>query len=135
MRARTAVAAAASAGLVAAGVVAGASAATAADRPARQDAFAAARAATARYLDIEVAQAAGFGELKDAAGIAWIDNAAAGWAFTTSTAPGSTRCSTRGCPRCSSTSRRRDGSMQLGALEYVIFASAGPASGANQDGQ
>ena len=41
MRTRTAVAAAASAGLVAAGVVAGASSATAADRPARQDGFAA----------------------------------------------------------------------------------------------
>ena len=72
IRARTAVAAAASAGLVASGVVAGASTATAADRPARQDVFAAARATTAKYHDITKAD--GFGELKDAAGIACIDN-------------------------------------------------------------
>ena len=74
MRPRTVLASAASVALVAGGVVAGASAA-AADSP-RQDVFAAARAATAKYHDIS--KAVGFAELKDAAGIACIDNPAGG---------------------------------------------------------
>ena len=121
MRARTAVAAAASAGLVAAGVVAGASTATAADRPARQDVFAAARAATAKYHDISKAD--GFGELKDAAGIACIDNPAGGMGIHYVNGARIDSVLDPALPEVLVYEPQPDGSMQLGALEYVIFAS------------
>ena len=121
MRVRTAVAAAASAGLVAAGVVAGASTATAADRPARQDIFAAARAATAKYHDISKAE--GFGELKDAAGIACIDNPAGGMGIHYVNGARIDSVLDPALPEVLVYEPQPDGSMQLGALEYVIFAS------------
>ena len=121
MRAGTAVAAAASAGLVAAGVVAGASTATAADRPSRQDIFAAARAATAKYHDISAA--VGFGELKDAAGIACIDNAAGGMGIHYVNGARIDSVLDPALPEVLVYEPQPDGSMQLGALEYVIFAS------------
>ena len=121
MRARTAVAAAASAGLVVAGVVAGASAATAADGPSRQDIFAGARAATAKYHDIS--KAAGFGELKDAAGIACIDNAAGGMGIHYVNGSRIDSVLDPALPEVLVYEPQPDGSMQLGALEYVIFAS------------
>ncbi len=75
---KPAVAAAAATALLGATLMAGSSAASAAqgeDGP-RQDAFAATRQATARFHDVR--QAEGFGELRDAAGIACIDNPAGG---------------------------------------------------------
>ena len=78
MRARRAagLAAAALAGSVVAAVGAGTGSASAHEGSPRQDAFAAARSATAQYHDIR--KATGFTELDDAAGIACIDNPAGG---------------------------------------------------------
>ena len=80
MRARLAAGLAAAALVGSVVAAAGAGSAAAAQRPRPQDAFAAARAATAKYHDIT--RATGFDELRDAAGIACIDNPAGGMGVT-----------------------------------------------------
>jgi hypothetical protein len=116
---------------VAAGVVGGASAAAATDSP-RQDGFAAARAATATFHDISVAKAAGFGELKDAAGIACIDNAAGGMGIHYVNGGRIDGVLDPAAPEVLVYEPQPDGSMRLGALEYVIFASAWTGEGPPQ---
>ena len=130
--ARAAAAAAATAALVAATFASGASTAAAHDsdhgrdsgrgHPARD--LAAARKATAPYLDIANARAAGFGELRDAAGIACIDNPAGGMGVHY---VNGARIDTVLDPRLPEVlvyEPGANGSMRLVALEYVIFASA-----------
>lgn len=119
MRPRTVLSSATSVALAAAGVVGGASAAVA-DSP-RQDVFAAARAATAKYHDISAA--VGFGELKDAVGIACIDNPEGGMGIHYVNGSRIDGVLDPAKPEVLVYEPQPDGSMQLGALEYVVFAS------------
>lgn len=130
MRPRAAASAAAALALVAGGVVAGASAATAADPSPRQDVFASARAATAKYHDITKATEAGFGELKDAAGIACIDNPAGGMGIHYVNGARVDGVLDPARPEVLVYEPQADGSMKLGALEYVILAADWKGSGA-----
>jgi hypothetical protein len=120
-RAAAALAAAATATLLGATVVTGASAATAADPSPSQDELGAARQATARYHDI--GQAVGFGELRDAAGIACIDNAAGGMGVHYVNGSRIDDVLDPAQPEVLVYEPQADGSMRLGAVEYVIFAS------------
>jgi PAS domain-containing protein len=87
---------------------------------ARQEAFARARRAMARYRDIT--KAVGFTELRDAAGIACIDDPAGGMGVhyvNTSRLDG---VLDPALPEVLVYQPQADGSMRLGALEYVILA-------------
>lgn len=122
MRFAPSLGAVASAALLAATVVAGASSASADEgHSPRQDALAAAREATARYHDI--GQAAGFGELRDAAGVACIDNAAGGMGVHYVNGSRIDGVLDPAQPEVLVYEPQPDGSMQLGAVEYVVFAS------------
>ena len=105
-------------------VVGGASSAAADDDSLRQDAFAATRQATARYHDISTA--VGFGELRDAADIACIDNPAGGMGVHYVNGGRIDAVLDPALPEVLVYEPRADGSMQLGAVEYVIFASDWP---------
>jgi hypothetical protein len=131
--ARAAAAAAATAALVAATFASGASSAAAHERDhehgSRQGhhhakGLAAARKATASYRDIANAKAAGFGELRDAAGIACIDNPAGGMGVHYVNGARIDDVLDPRLPEVLVYEPRANGSMRLVALEYVIFASA-----------
>ena len=132
MRARLAagVAAAALAGSVAVAVAvgAGAGSASAYGGSLGQDDFAAARAATAKYHDIR--KATGFTELDDAAGIACIDNPAGGMGVHFVDGSRLNSVLDPALPEALVYEPQADGSMKLGALEYVILDSdwAGPGA-------
>ena len=121
-------AAAAFAGSLVAAVGAGAGSASAADGFSRQDDFAAARAATAKYHDIR--NATGFGELDDAAGIACIDNPAGGMGVHFVDGSRLNSVLDPALPEALVYEPQADGSMKLGALEYVILASDFKGEGA-----
>ena len=112
---------AASAALLLGAVGGAASAAATGGSSPRQDIFAAARAATARYHDIT--KATGFGELKDAAGIACIDNPAGGMGIHYVDGSRLDGVLDPAEPEVLVYEPQPDGSLQLGALEYVVFAS------------
>ena len=130
MRRAGAAAAAASAALLGATVVTGASVAVAHDGSSRQDMLAEVRQATARYHDID--KAVGFGELRDAAGIACIDNVAGGMGVHYVNGSRIDAVLDPGQPEVLVYEPQRDGSMRLGAVEYVIFDSAWTGEGAPQ---
>ncbi len=130
MRPRTAASVVAALALAAGGVVAGAPAATAADPSPRQDGFAGARAATARYHDITKATAAGFGEITDAAGIACIDSPAGGMGVHYGNGNRIDGVLDPAQPEVLVYEPQEDGSMKLGALEYVILDADWKGSGA-----
>ena len=99
-----------------------------ADGSPRQDDFAAARAATARFHDIR--KATGFTELDDAAGIACIDNPAGGMGVHFVNGSRLDTVLDPTLPEALVYEPQADGSMRLGALEYVILAAdwKGPGS-------
>ena len=121
-RAAAAVAAVASGALLATTVVSGTASATAEEHSPRQKALAEVRQATAHYHDID--KAVGFGELRDAAGIACIDNPAGGMGvhFVNGSRIDGVLDPAR--PEALVYEPQADGSMKLGAVEYVIFDSA-----------
>ncbi|GAA2170189.1 hypothetical protein [Pedococcus bigeumensis] len=123
MRARLAAGLAATAltGSVVAAIGAGAGSASAYDRSPRQDGLAAARAATAKYHDIR--KATDFTELDDAAGIACIDNPAGGMGVHLVNGSRLDSVLDPALPEALVYEPQADGSMKLGALEYVILAS------------
>ena len=130
MRARLAagLAAAALVGSVVAAVGAGAGSAAAAERSTPQDDFAAARAATAKYHDIT--RATGFDELRDAAGIACIDNPAGGMGVHFVNGSRLNSVLDPALPEALVYEPQADGSMKLGALEYVVLDSDWTGPGA-----
>lgn len=91
---------------------------------------AAARAATAQYVDIEVAIADGYGEFRDAQGIACIDNPGVGTmgvhyvkgAYVGDTVLDPTR------PEALVYEPRNHGGYKLVALEYIVFQDAWDAT-------
>jgi hypothetical protein len=90
----------------------------------------AARAATARYHQIAVAEAAGYGLLTDAAGIACIDNPGVGgmgihYANGTLVGNDSVKATT---PEVLVYEPQPNGRLRLVALEYVVFQSAWDAA-------
>jgi hypothetical protein len=116
--------AATAAALLATTVVTGTSVSAAhetADPSTRQDIFAATRQATARYHDI--GQAVGFGELRDAAGIACIDNPSGGMGVHYVNGSRIDGALDPTAPEVLVYDPQPDGSMRLAAVEYVIFAS------------
>ena len=115
------------AALVAA-IGAGAGSASAYDGSPRQDDFAAARAATAQYHDIT--KATGFTELDDAAGIACIDNPAGGMGVHFVDGSRLNSVLDPALPEALVYEPQADGSMKLGALEYVILDSDWKGPGA-----
>ena len=129
MRPRTAASAAAALALVASGV-AGASAAAAAEPSPRQDGLAGVRAATAPYHDITKATAAGFGEIKDAAGIACIAGPAGGMGIHYGNGDRIDGVLDPAQPEVLVYEPQEDGSLKLGALEYVILDADWKGSGA-----
>ena len=123
-------AAAALAGSLVAAVVAGVGPASAAEGSTPQDGFAAARAATAKYHDIT--KATGFDELRDAAGIACIDNPAGGMGVHFVNGSRLNSVLDPALPEALVYEPQADGSMKLGALEYVILDSDWKGPGAPQ---
>ena len=92
--------------------------------------LAAARAATARYRHLEVAQHAGYGLLTDAAGIACIDNpgvGAMGVHYVSGALVGDAAVEAT-TPEALVYEPQRNGRMRLVALEYVVFQSAWDAT-------
>jgi hypothetical protein len=122
------VAVAGSVGLLGATVVAGASSASGDEgHSPRQDVVAEVREATARYHDID--QATGFGELRDAAGIACIDNPAGGMGVHYVNGSRIDGVLDPAQPEVLVYEPQANGSMKLAAVEYVIFASDWPSDG------
>jgi hypothetical protein len=116
--------------LVALGLAPLVSAAPAAAHP---HGLAAARAATARYRHLEVAQHAGYALLTDAAGIACIDNpgvGAMGVHYVSGALVGDAAVDAT-TPEALVYEPQRNGRMRLVALEYVVFQSAWDAAHAS----
>lgn len=90
------------------------------------DQLAAARAATARYHRVSVAQAAGYGEFRDANGIACIDNPPLGTMgihYVNGSYVGDTTIdATR--PEAVVYEPEQNGRLRLVALEYIVFQAA-----------
>ena len=121
-------AAVALAGSLVAAVGAGATSASAGDGSTPQDDVAAARTSTAKYHDITKAD--GFDELQDAAGIACIDNPAGGMGVHLVNGSRLNSVLDPALPEALVYEPQADGSMKLGALEYVILDSDWKGSGA-----
>jgi hypothetical protein len=90
---------------------------------ARQDQLATARQATAAYHNVSAAQAAGYGEFRDAAGIACIDNQPVGTMgihYVNGALVGDAVVDAT-TPEALVYEPRRNGGLKLVALEYITF--------------
>lgn len=90
------------------------------------DGTSAARAGTAKYHDVSTAKADGFGELKDAAGIACIDKAgvgAMGIHYVSGSRVGDPR-EDAATPELVIYEPQKDGKLKLVALEWVVLQQA-----------
>lgn len=108
--------------LVAGTLASGTGSAAASGDRARQDGFAAVRRATAAFHDLDRATSAGFGRLTDAAGIACIDNPAGGMGVHYVNGARIDGVLDPSHPEVLVYEPQADGSMRLGAVEYVVFA-------------
>jgi hypothetical protein len=94
--------------------------------PGGQSGLAAARAATAAYHNISAAQAAGYGEFRDAAGIACIDNpplGAMGIHYVNGGLVGDATVDAT-TPEALVYAPKPGGGLRLVALEYIVFQAA-----------
>ena len=95
-----------------------------------EDGLAAARASTARYHDVAVAVAANYGEFRDAAGIACIDNpplGAMGIHYVNLSYVGDPSIDATK-PEALVYEPRANGHLKLVALEYIVFKAAWDAT-------
>jgi hypothetical protein len=89
------------------------------------------RAATARFHDIDTAIAAGYGQLRDAAGIACIDNAAGGMGihYVKGSLVGDAAVNAT-TPEALVYEPGKNGKLRLVAVEYVVFQGGWDAANA-----